>query len=352
MKKIAIIGHFGGKENFFDGQTIKTKNLELLLSGQPNLSIRRVDTYYAKRNKIKLFIDTLRALFCCEHIFLLVSVNGMKFFLPLLHYLNRITKKHIYHYVIGSELLELIEQDKRKIKYLNSLDANWFEYESGTRCLQQYGVKNVVTLPNFKNITPISEVSQYCSEKRTYQFCTFSRVMREKGITEAIETIVRINQERQAELVHLDIYGPIDQSYQEEFDQLLAMHSSCVTYKGCVDSQKSVDVLKDYYALLFPTRWAGEGVPGTIIDAFAAGLPVIATDWNANKEIIKNMSSGIIYPSDNLDTLYDSVVWAIKNVDALNRMRVEARNQFTRYMPETILEFILNTINKNSKNNQ
>lgn len=345
MKKVAIIGHFGGKEAFWDGQTIKTKNLEALLLGQSDLSVRRVDTYYSKRNKIKLFADTLKALLFCEDIFLLVSVNGMRVFLPLLYYINRVTKRRIYHYVIGSELLELIEKDKRLIKYLNALAGNWFEYESGSRYLRERGVNNVTTVPNFKNITPVAEVTEYCAENGIYKFCTFSRVMREKGITDAIEAVARINKENVEKVVKLDIYGPIEAAYREEFEKLLELHSECVTYKGCVDSQKSVDVLKDYYALLFPTHWAGEGFPGTILDAFAAGLPVIATDWNANKEILEDMKTGIIYPSEKVETLYDAVNWAINNTKDAYKMRIECRAKFTEYMPETILEFILQEIN-------
>ena len=344
MKKVAIIGHFGGKENFYDGQTIKTKNLQALLASQSDISIRKVDTYYSRSNKIKLLVDTIKALLFSKYIFLLVSVNGMKVYLPLLYHFNRFIRRHIYHYVIGSELLEMVEQDKQLVKYLNSFDANWFEYESGTQRLRQYGVKNVITVPNFKEITPVSEVIEHPSEMHLYQFCTFSRVMREKGITDAIEAIVRINEEQKKVTVILDIFGPIDPSYQKEFEKLLNLHSDCVEYKGIVDSQKSVEVLKDYYALLFPTQWAGEGLPGTIIDAFAAGLPVIATDWNANKEIIENMKHGIIYPLAGIETLHDAVVWSIRNMSAVNRMRIECRSQFVRYMPETVLEIIQNAM--------
>lgn len=340
MKKVAIIGHFGGEEIFFDGQTIKTKNLEALLSQQTDLFIKRVDTYYAKKNRVKLLFDTLNALFSCKYIFLLVSVNGMKVFLPLLYYLNHITKRQIYHYIIGSEILEIVEKDPRMIKYLNSLDANWFEYESGTRKLHEFGVKNVITVPNFKNIVPVANATTYNTKKDVFNFCTFSRVMREKGITDAIESISRIN-ERSSKLIKLDVYGPIDPSYKAEFDQLLTSHFDCISYKGCIDSQKSVEILKDYYALLFPTYWDGEGLPGTIIDAFASGLPVIATDWNANKEIIDDMKTGIIYPSDRFRTLNDAIEWAVNNADDFNKMRVECRNQFNRYTPDTILEFIL-----------
>ena len=349
MKKVAIIGHFGGNETFCDGQTVKTKNLEGLLEDCSDISIKRVDTYYSRSNKFRLLWDTIKAMATCKYVFLLVSTNGMRVYLPLLYYLNKVFRKHIFHYIIGSELLAMVEQDKGLVKYLNALDANWFEYKSGTEFLQKNGVNNVVTVPNFKNITPIDEVTAYSCEKQSYSFCTFSRVMKEKGITDAIKAIVRVNKEFGSKIATLDVYGPIDVSYQEEFDRLLATHSDCVEYKGLVDSQQSVEVLKDYYALLFPTHWAGEGMPGTIIDAFAAGLPIIASDWNANKEFVENQKHGLIYPSDEAQTLYDAIGWSLKNTDRINRMRYDCRAEFTKYMPETVLEIIRKAMDESQK---
>ena len=130
----------------------------------------------------------------------------------------------------------------------------------------------------------------------------------------------------------------------DEEGQLLNLHSECIEYKGIVNSEKSVETLKDYYALLFPTKWVGEGFPGTVIDAFAAGLPVIASDWNANKEIIEHMKQGIIYPSADIESLYDAVEWSVTHVEEVNQMRKGSRTQFTKYMPETVLEIIREAI--------
>ena len=50
IKTIAMIGHFGGQENFTDGQTVKTKNLYKELSEQTDWEILIVDTYYKNKN--------------------------------------------------------------------------------------------------------------------------------------------------------------------------------------------------------------------------------------------------------------------------------------------------------------
>lgn len=346
---VGIIGHFGGNENFCDGQTVKTKNLAQLLERQENIRVRRADTYCFRRNKGKLLWDTLRCMFTCRHIFLMVSSNGMRFYLPFLYYLNKLTRCSIYHYIIGSELLEMVRGSRGLVKYLNALGANWFEYDSGTRQLRELGVRNAATLTNFKLLTPVESTGAYRPADGVFRFCTFSRVMEEKGITDAAEAVARINAEQGRTVAALDIYGVVEPAYRGKLDALLAAHRDCVSYRGVVDSGRSVEVLKDYYALLFPTRWAGEGVPGTVIDAFAAGIPVIATDWNANGEIIRHGETGMLYPNAEASDLEQAIRWALDNRDAMDRMREKSRMEFVKYMPETILDTILKEMDKNEK---
>ena len=339
-RKIGIIGHFGADTNSCDGQTVKTKNLADLLEKDKKIEITKVDTYFFKTNKVKLFLDTVKCMFACEHIFLMVSEKGMQFYLPFLFYLNKITRKNIYHYIIGSELLALVDRKPGLVKYLNALAANWFEYESVTQYLQQKGVKNVSTLVNFKMITPVPTARRYEDEQGVFRFCTFSRVMEEKGITEAINVISAINEQAGKMIVALDIYGPIDKGYEVQFAQLMNKQFNGIAYKGVVDSNGSVAVLKQDFALLFPTKWPGEGVAGTIIDSFAAGIPIIATDWNANGELIKNKQQGILYPNNEITDLKEAICWAIEHPEEMNQMRLISREEFVKYLPETIMKFI------------
>lgn len=341
MKKIGVVGHFGGTEAFFDGQTVKTKNLEAMLV-ENGLETYRVDTYYFKKNPIFLLLKTLKCLFTCKNIVILLSVNGMNFYLPFLHYVNKIFHRNIFHDIIGSELLEMVKNKPRLVKYLNSLNANWFEYGSGVEFLKAQGVNNALVLPNCKNLEPVSlqEIDNYEVEL-PFKFCTFSRVMPEKGITEAIEVIAEINREHKTIIAQVDIYGPVEESYKTEFEALLVENKDIAKYCGLVDSSKSVKVLKNYYALLFPTRWAGEGFPGTILDALASGLPIIASDWNANKELIKDGQTGIVYPNKEIKDLKDAIKWAISNNEKMQNMRVRCRNDYDNYTPETISKRII-----------
>ena len=115
--------------------------------------------------------------------------------------------------------------------------------------------------------------------------------LKEKGIVDAIETVHNDNEENQYKF-HLNIWGPIEEEFRDEFEEMIEKYPQDFSYKGTVNYNMSVETLTDHIALLFPTYWKGEGFPGTIIDAYAAGLPVIATDWNANSELIGNFKTG------------------------------------------------------------
>jgi len=341
-KRIAIIGHFGGNKTFFDGQTVKTKNLYQTLEKELDCVLYTADTYHKNRNSLKLLWQTLVCLIRCNDVFLLLSYNGMKFFFPLLYFAARIKKINVYHDVIGGNLDKIIEMHPKLCKYLNAFRVNWVETKKMKDSLEKIGLKNAEVLPNFKHIdaVPKDQVSSYELIDDCYTFCTFSRVMAEKGITDAINAISDINQRHGKIIARLDIFGPVEATYQEEFDELIAKHGDCVVYKGSVDSRNSVQTLKPYFALLFPTRWHGEGFPGTVLDCYASAVPVIASDWNSNEEIINHMETGLIYPRQGFDDLTCSMNWAMEHKSEFDSMRKKCRDEYEKYTPSYCFSII------------
>ena len=92
---------------------------------------------------------------------------------------------------------------------------------------------------------------------------------------------------------------------------------------------------------MFPTYWEGEGFPGTFIDCFASGLPIIATDWNYNAEIIKNNLTGYIYKrdSDNYN-LIKEIKLSLENVEQINKMRKNCLKEYKKYNPQNVINEI------------
>jgi glycosyltransferase involved in cell wall biosynthesis len=127
----------------------------------------------------------------------------------------------------------------------------------------------------------------------------FARVMREKGIFEAIE-LAKVLHKAQVD-ISLDIIGPICFSESRDclaFNGELTKNADLLNYCGCIDPINVQSVLSRYNILLFPTRYEGEGFPGSIVDAMMSGLCVICTDWRYNKEIIEHTQCGYVLAGD------------------------------------------------------
>ncbi len=344
MKKIGIIGHFGGKKEFFDGQTVKTKILydELMATG--NFEIYKVDTYYVKRNPIKVFCQTVKSMFTCDSVIVIVAQNGIKVFAPLLYFLNKITKTPVYHDALGADLIDFTRENKKMVKYVNSFGANWVELQNMCDQLAENGVSNAVLLPNIKRLVAVNGFNEEIFGKIPLKFCTFSRVIREKGITDAINTIHKINKDYGKIVSVLDIYGPIADEYKEELAELEKNFGETIEYKGIIDFDKSVATLKEYDALLFPTLYEHEGFPGTMIDAFYSAVPVIATNKSSNGDIISDGVNGIIYPNDKFNDLYDAIKWCIENGDEVISMKKNALKESEKYDADTLMKVIVDAI--------
>lgn len=61
--KIGIIGHFGGKEKFNDGQTVKAIAIYGALKRYGFEDVDKIDTYYIKKNPLIFMAQFLSGLF-------------------------------------------------------------------------------------------------------------------------------------------------------------------------------------------------------------------------------------------------------------------------------------------------
>ena len=108
-----------------------------------------------------------------------------------------------------------------------------------------------------------------------------------------------------------------------------------VTYKGYLDimnkQQESYEKLSRYSCMLFPTYWQGEGFPGVIIDAYVAGLTVIATDWNMNKEVVEDGKTGIIISIKDSNALASAMLKMMENPELAATMSQNSLNKAKDY---------------------
>lgn len=345
-QRIAVVGHYGASADLTDGQTVKVRSLvSALRTYEPDLELRIADTYYLMNGKIILFCwKLLMCLLTCKHIIFFPAARGRQYMFSFFYYLSKIFDIKCYHNCIAGSLDVEILEHKCWVKYLNEFEYNWMESPAQVQKLQTMGIINAEFLPNFKNLTPVILSQDICKTPiGEYRFCIFSRILAMKGIEDALDAIRYLRETRGVD-AYLDIYGPVECGEESWFETLTLKYRDFMSYKGIVPYDKSVEVIKEYFALLFPTRFYTEGMPGTILDAMFAGVPVIARKWAWCDNMITNGYNGISYDFEHPELLKEILVQIIDDPQKILKMKVNCVAKSNEYSPKLICQTIVEKI--------
>ncbi|MGN0646934.1 MAG: glycosyltransferase [Mogibacterium kristiansenii] len=342
MKKVCVIGHFGFGKNLLNGQTIKTENVTRELEKQYGEDqIIKIDTHGGVKALPQLIMQMIEAFKHSENVVIFPAHNGVKIFVPLCNVLNAIFKRKVHYIVIGGWLPSFLNGKCFLKKNLMQFDGIYVETNTMKKALMQLGLNNVVILKNFKDIKILSKEELQNVYEKPYKICTFSRVMLEKGIEDIVNTVISINEKNRKPIYCLDIYGQIDANQEEWFAKLRNSFPSYISYKGSVPTDKSVEVLKNYFLLTFPTKFYTEGVPGTILDAYAAGVPVIASKWESFFDVIEEGKTGIGYEFDNQKELEKTLEEISSTPRTIIEKKYKCIEKAKEYLPRVAIRSLL-----------
>lgn len=273
-----------------------------------------IETHDPKHHP-QIIINLLSTAFLNRRIPLIISCSSRYayFYIKLLNVLRR---KNNYYWVIGGNLHKLIENGTYKAKVYRKMAGIFVESHEMVDVMQKCGLSNVHYCPNFKNITHIPDINKAAGQMR---FVFLSRIIPEKGCSMILNCVEKLNKVIDHEKFDVTFYGPIDSEYKETFYRCINSLPNA-NYAGFLDLTKKegYDELAKYSVMLFPTWWPSEGFPGIVIDAYISGLPVIASDWNFNKELIDE-STGWIIPAKNEDALYESMHSVLHSKNVLEK---------------------------------
>lgn len=345
MKTVCICGHFGRNKSLLNGQTIKTKIIsKAIIKKLGESRVHLIDTHGGVSHLPRLLFQVICSLFHCKNIVILPAQNGLKVFAPLLRILNVLFRRKLHYVVIGGWLPVFIVERPLVRWALHGFDGIYVETKTMKKELAMHGFDNILLMPNCKDLTPLNPDDLIYAVAEPYKLCTFSRVMQEKGIATAIDAVTAVNHRQGKAVFSLDIFGPVDPAQAEWFQKLQSTFPDYVTYRGKVHYENSVDTLKDYFALLFPTQYYTEGVPGTIIDAYAAGIPIIASKWESFSDVIDVGVTGYGYEFTDEQGLMELLLQIADNPGMITQIKENCIKKAEYYLPEKSVNTIVETI--------
>lgn len=281
--------------------------------------VKYIDTWQIGRKPWKILEILFALIFFRNYRFIISGGHASRKIINFVHFLP--IKRNVVFWVAGGNLPLKVRDGLYNIDALNDLNAVIVQGISMRDELINLGVKNAVYVPNSKPITFIPElnIKQPFGKLR---FVFLSRVHPDKGCDNIFEAVRYLNSKGYENRFEVDFYGSIFESYYSSFNSQISELPN-VNYSGFLNVTKEdgYKILSSYDVMLFPTYWSGEGFPGVVVDAYIAGLPIIASDWNLNKEVIKNGETGFIIRTKNVQQLYNQMLKFINNEVDLAEMR-------------------------------
>lgn len=346
---VSIIGNFGKDGRALDGQSVKTKIVTEAVAMA--IGQERVITYNTSGGVKTLFkapLIALNALRRSRDVVIFPAHNAVRVFVPLLVVLQCFFRHRRVHYVvIGGWLPEFIKTRPLLRYCLRHIYMIYAETHRMQHDLRKMGyASNVTYMPNCKPLAIVESRELKSDYDEPYSLCTFSRVWSQKGIGDAVEAVKSVNESLGRNVYSLDIYGKVETGEEQWFADLQKTFPKYIRYGGTVPFDKSVEVLKTYFALLFPTRCSGEGIPGTIIDAYAAGLPVVSSLYPNFGEIIDEGVTGLGYEFGNNEALIKLLKDIAENPQKIIKMKENCVKKAKMFLPDEVVKTLVDKIRK------
>jgi glycosyltransferase involved in cell wall biosynthesis len=138
----------------------------------------------------------------------------------------------------------------------------------------------------------------------------------QKGVHCLVEAVNGLPEEG----VSLDIYGDLSVfvDYAGQLQQN-ATHPG-ISFGGRLDRARVWEVLAGIDALVFPTLWY-EASPFIVREAFAAGVPVIASNIGAPATMIRNGIDGLLFPPGDVASLHSILLRLMAQPEELAEWR-------------------------------
>ncbi len=321
-----LIGPMGGGSIPDSGASMKNYQLANRLR-ELNVTVLTVDTGNWKRNPF-ILIKLLILLLFNARSNIIISANNLSSY-RLLRIIRCLPgKRSVFYWVIGGSIANWIADGKVKKRAYEIVKFFLVEGLSMKSLLNQCGFNNVIYVPNFKKIDYLPCLNK--SKDSVCRFLFLSRITESKGCDIILQAASILNKHYSKNYT-IDFYGKVDDNYTNFHSEIAKL--SNVNYKGFIDlrNTSNYDILSSYDVMLFPTFWHGEGFPGILIDAFICGLPVIASDWHFNGDILINNETGFLIKPQNTDALVNAMETVIKDKKLIDKMSIKCQLQAKQY---------------------
>ena len=171
-------------------------------------------------------------------------------------------------------------------------------------------------------------LEQFPFEERTlpkdgqWRFVQAGRLIEKKGLPVTLRAFSTFSEQHPNATLTIAGEGPLLAELQNLARQLGVAER--VSFTGFVSQEQLRDIYYRSHIFLHPSQTGRdgnqEGIPNSMLEAMASGLPVFATQHGGIPEAIENGVSGVLVPERDDDVLARALINTAKDPDLLSRI--------------------------------
>lgn len=188
--------------------------------------------------------------------------------------------------------------------------------------------RRIAVLPN-GTPDPFGTVPDRSAREGRVRVLYLGNLLRSKGFLDVMQAVAWLRAEQLPVELHLagDYAADADRRAAEE---LAASLGDAVTFHGVVAGQTKLDLLRSADIFAFPSYYANEGHPYVVLEAMAAGLPVVATAHAAMGETVLDEETGLLVPARDPQRLTTALRRLVRDAALRARLGAAGRDRYSR----------------------
>lgn len=183
--------------------------------------------------------------------------------------------------------------------------------------------ERIAVVPNGLDPSPYERLrpENRTDAERSVELLFLGNLVREKGFWQTLEAFAVVARRKPEARLSLagQFYQGADKALAKAFVRAAGIEDR-VQFLGLVSGDEKVRLLLGSDVLVFPTYYPYEGHPMVVLEAMAAGLPVVTTDWAAIPETVLDGETGIVVPPRDLGALTAAIERLIADAPLRRRM--------------------------------